>query len=519
MNQLFTAPALPRAASLVLLLGGLLTVYFTTVQSLLNRWNQSGSEYGHGTLLVGVIIWLIFREQQRLHSAHIRPCYRALLPAALFSTLWSAGYIMQVNVVQQVALPCVVFFSIVALTGIQVGRIIWFPLSLIVFALPVWNVLQPSLQQLAVAACAQIFSIINIPVHIDRNFITVTSGTFQVATGCSGLNLFLAATVLGILFAHVNFAARRDQVVAVLLAVLLGVICNWVRITTIILIAQSSDNIQHPVVQNHGWLGWTWFALLFAGYLFFINRLPFAVKSDHCDSSAAHQCVQPTPTQRVSISALIVCMLGVYSAPLLSLYLLNKHHTDTQTIVALATMLGYPTQIVDDDNAWHPNFHGATSELHVRFAVNNEPVDFHLYFYASQSQGNEMIHFENTMADGRLWHIAPSLRELSNSANDDWKDVIIDSRNTSSRQPVLARYWYAIAGSNTTSSTTAKLLQLKGFLLNRSDAALVAISIPCSNETCEDAYTTLDKLTQPIAAEADTLIDNAFVGSSNARLK
>ncbi len=507
MNQHVTTPTLSRAASLALLLCCLLAVYFSTVQSLLDRWNQSGSEYGHGPLLVGVIVWLIFRERHRLLRADIKPCYWALLLAGLLSMLWSAGYITQVNVVQQVALPCVIFFSVIALLGIPVARILWFPLSLIVFAIPVWNVLQPPLQDLAVAACGQLFSFINIPVHISGNAITVTSGTFQVATGCSGLNLFLAATLLGILFAHLHFTERRDQFIVVLLALLLGIVCNWVRIATIIWIAQLSDDINHPIVQDHGWLGWAWFTLLFAGYLFFVNRLPFAVKDAHSNSNPLHQTGQQSASKRVSIAALLACMLGVYSAPLLSIYLPNRNSPAPLPIVAPATVLGYPARAIGDTTSWRPNFHATTSELHIRLETNSEPLDFHLYFYATQRQETELIHFDNTIADDKNWHVVRFLNQGSSSENHWWRDVIVESHGLNSRRSLLVRYWYSIAGSNTTNPTIAKLLQLKGFIHNRTDASLIAINTACSEPDCHKAQKSLDAITKSASLEAKNIIN------------
>lgn len=510
MNQYISLPAWPRIAGLVVFLFGLLAIYFTTVQSLLDRWNQSGSEYSHGPLLICIVIWLLFRERQRLILTEIKPCYWALIPAILFSLVWSAGYITQVNVVQQVALPCVIFFSMTALMGIPVARVIWFPLALIVFALPVWNVLQPPLQNIAATACAHIFSILSIPAYINGNAITVTSGTFQIATGCSGLNLFLAASLLGILLAHLNFTSRRDQVIVFLLALLVGIVCNWVRITTIILIAQFSDNIQHPIVQDHGWLGWVWFAVLFTAYLFFVNRLPFAIKRSHSIADADQQHNNHSPPQRMSISVLLVCMLSVYSTPLLSIYLQNKNRTNALPLATPNTVFGYPAQAIVAATAWHPNFHNATGELHLRLAADHKPIDFHLYLYATQSQGAELVHFENTITDSRRWHIAGSPNQRSNSAAHWWQDVMVQSTGNITQQLLLVRYWYSISGSNTTSSLGAKVLQLKGFVNKRSDAALIAISSSCDRQDCKNAQQLLDKVTEPAAKEANNIIANAL---------
>lgn len=503
-------------AGITVFLCGLLAVYFVTVQSLLDRWYRSGSEYSHGPLLIGVIVWLIFRKRQQLLLAEIRPSYWALLPAILSSLLWSAGYIAQVNIVQQVALPCVLFFSMTALLGISTGRIIWFPLSLIVFALPVWNVLQPPLQHIATTACAYILSILSIPAHINGNLITLTSGMFQIATGCSGLNLFLAASILGILFAHLNFTARRDQVIVVLLAMLVGIVCNWMRITTIILIAQFSDNIQHPVVQDHDWLGWVWFAVLFAAYLFFVTRLPFAVKNAGPTAKATQQRENETTLQYKSVQTLLICMLSVYSGPLLTIYMQNKSRFDIPQMTAPDIVLGYPAQVIIDAKAWRPDFRGASSELHLRLTAKPESIDFHLYFYANQTQGAELVHFDNTITDSKRWHVVGYTKQEANSPAQRWQDAIVKSSETT--QPMLlVRYWYAIAGSNTTSSTEAKILQLRGFFNNRSDAALIAISSSCARQDCKDAQQLLDKITEPAAQEANTIIDNLLDQRSRAK--
>ncbi len=268
------------AIAFVLLL--MLVFYQQTIIYLGSIWNElSIGEYAHGYLVLAISIYLIFYNRKRL--ATISPCPTYFpLPLVLFAALlWLAAVLVDVQMMQTVALLIAIFAIVWTLSGHQVIKLLAFPILFIGFGIPIWFPLSPLLQNMTADVVFWIIRIIEVPALRQDNLIIVPGGTFSVEEACSGLRYLLAALTLGSLYAYLNYATLRARAIVICLSAAAALLANIVRVTLIVYMGYATE-MQHPWVKDHLMLGWYLFGGLVFVLLFIDARLcrPNTVASD-----------------------------------------------------------------------------------------------------------------------------------------------------------------------------------------------------------------------------------------------
>ena len=133
--------------SIAVLLFLTLLFYRETALFVMGHWNRwdSGEYYAHGYLAVTISLYLIYRQRAILASLTPCPSFIALFAVAASSLLWLAALLVDVLMVQIVALLLLIISAIWATLGRQVTRQLLFPILIIGFAIPIWDPLPPVL--------------------------------------------------------------------------------------------------------------------------------------------------------------------------------------------------------------------------------------------------------------------------------------------------------------------------------------------------------------------------------------
>ena len=105
-----------------------------------------------------------------------------------------------------VAIPIVIYGSVLYLWGRATARLILFPCAFLLFMVPMGFLVSRTvgLQTLAATVAARLSSIFGIGVVADGTILRAVNGSFEfeVAGGCSGIRSLTAMTVLAALFVH-----------------------------------------------------------------------------------------------------------------------------------------------------------------------------------------------------------------------------------------------------------------------------------------------------------------------------
>lgn len=253
----------------VLLLGALLALlFYSTSSSLLGRWLRMDEAYSHGFLMMATVIWLVWRQPWPAAGGGRWRWLLAMLPLLL---LWWLGQMADIILFEQLALPALWLLAVGAIWSTAALRAFAFPILLLYFAVPLWDHFVPWLVQMAVEVVSFLVARTDIPVIMQGNQIEIPSGIITVADGCSGERYLVVGLAFGVLAARFFFSCWRWRALVVGLALLLGVLTNWLRIYLLVLIGYATE-MQSSLMHDHETFGFVLFGLIFALLVVLIRR-------------------------------------------------------------------------------------------------------------------------------------------------------------------------------------------------------------------------------------------------------
>ena len=212
---------------------GLAALYVPVFWQLANGLWRS-DDYAHGPIILGVIVWLLWRDRAAL-LAPMPGAPRAgiaLLCAGLLA--YVLGRALEITILEVGALLPILAGALLAMRGAAILRALWVPLLFIVFMLPLpgafVDALTGPLKQAVSEIAERVLHALDYPV--GRNGVMLTVGQYQllVADACSGLNSMFSLTALGLLYLYLM---RRP-----------GVLHNGLIIAAILPIAFSANIIR-----------------------------------------------------------------------------------------------------------------------------------------------------------------------------------------------------------------------------------------------------------------------------------
>jgi exosortase len=207
--------AIPRKIYQPLLIAaGLAFVYFTVLEKLGRDWWYD-ENYSHGLLIPFVIGYILWLERKRFAAAQARPAVwvgtigvTVSLLALLAGTAGAELFVQRISLVVMLASVAIFFW------GFQLLRLIFVPLSLLVLAIPipqiVFNKIAFPLQLFASRCAVGAMSLLNIPVLRQGNVIELmplgasTSKKLAVVEACSGIRSLMTLVTLAVIYAYLT---------------------------------------------------------------------------------------------------------------------------------------------------------------------------------------------------------------------------------------------------------------------------------------------------------------------------
>lgn len=256
---------------------GMAALYLPTLRDLFTTiW--STDEQGHGPIVLGLTIWLIWRQWAHLDApAKDRPLPAAGLAWALLALallLYLFGRSQRILSAQALsALPAVAGL-VLMLRGPGALRRIWFPLVFMLFLVPLPAALVDAVTQpmkLAVSAVAsQLMYLLGYPVA--RIGVILQVGPYQllVADACAGLHTLFTLEAMGLLYLNVvrHSSALRNILLAILI-VPISFAANVLRVIALSLITYHFGD-----AAGQGFLHG------FAGMVLFMSALVLIIAAD-----------------------------------------------------------------------------------------------------------------------------------------------------------------------------------------------------------------------------------------------
>ena len=205
-----------RNLTLALLAGLFLlgVTYRDTCASIVEKW-WSDAAFSHGFLILPIFAWLVWRKRADLAQVAFRPSWAGLLLVFACVVAWIVANGSGVLVIEQLAVVAMVPALVLTTLGWSATRTLMFPLAFLFFLVPFGRGIVPELMQATADMATLLLQWSGVPVLRSHMYISIPSGSFEVARACSGLNYFVTSLVLGILYAHLTYRSWTKRAICV----------------------------------------------------------------------------------------------------------------------------------------------------------------------------------------------------------------------------------------------------------------------------------------------------------------
>jgi exosortase A len=468
------------AVGSVLALASLLLL--PTLFSFATVWSDTAAKtYTHGPLIAAICVWLLVRRRDELAAVDLAPSYRAVLIVAMLSCAWVIAYRSGLQLLHQVVFPLALAACVWAAFGRYAARQAVLPIAYLFFALPFWSVVNGVLQSMTVTANRVLLRISGVPAHVEGNLVHIPSGTFEIAGGCSGLHLFIVAAAIAALYGELNRDTLWVRIKLLVLAVAIAIVANWIRVFTIIVAGHLTDMQHYLVTVDHYYYGWVLFGIGMALFLFIAKRIPAP------DDTRPAPAVAPRVAGKAVATGALAALGALAIGPVLLVFA-SQSVAEAKAAPRLPGSVGeWSAGVEPAFDRWQPQYPAADNVERADYSRGPVQVAAFSASYFSQSQGKELIGYDNSLLDPtdarvarrRLPHAGFEVNELEFLAADGRRGLIW--------------YFYEVGERRLVSDVAAQLYYGSASLLRPLVSEVVALRTECDPD-CDRARQTLGSI-------------------------
>lgn len=378
---------------LLLLLTLIVTlIYFRdALTSALFIW-QVSEIFNHCFLIIPISCFLIYRQRRRLIATEIKPAPIVFFPLTALVLLSIFANIGDINIFRHIAVFSFIPIAIVSFIGFKAAKVIIFPLSYMLLAIPIGEELIPTLQSITADMAVWMLEMVNIPIYRSGLYIDIPGGKFLVAEACSGVSFLISSIAFGSLYAHLNFQTFKAKFGFSLLSILVPILANSVRVFGIIVIAHTT-NMEYAVGADHLIYGWVFylfvlFCLFYLGeYLSKNSQVKTTLYTNH-RSWGQYNALKPS-----IFILLLLCVAFIWNQQITKL-------KDKTVWATLASSIQW--QKVEADKLG-TIFNSADKQLTAQFYIEELAVVVNIGIYQPQSKG-ETVSSKSQVYNNKQWN-------------------------------------------------------------------------------------------------------------------
>src|SRR6202011_578814 len=224
---------------------GFLPLYANRAQSIWTwAWLRFLPQYNqeHSKLIPLIVLWLVWYHRDAIRKASKNGSNTGLIFIALGILFYVVGARALQARVALVGFAFLLFGAVVFLWGKKVGRILLFPIALLVFMTPLGAIEQTTfkLQFLIIAVVRVLSRLFGIGLYFIGTSIHPVSGDwgFDISEGCSGIRSLIAMIMVTAVYVHICEPKLWKKATILLFSVVFAIIGNAGRIFTIVLLAK-----------------------------------------------------------------------------------------------------------------------------------------------------------------------------------------------------------------------------------------------------------------------------------------
>jgi exosortase len=243
----------------------LIIAYFPTLKHLVEQWSND-EDVGHGFFVPVVAGYIAWQRRDQIMALDWKPAWWGV-GVMLWGLLQSyVGTLGAELFLQRTALLVTLVGLLLVLGGVELVKVLAFPLLLLPFMIPIpaviYNQITFPLQLFATATAEYVLGLLGIPVLRDGNVLELASQKLNVVEACSGIRSLLSLTFLSLVYAY--FFDKRVWMRWALLigTVPIAILANAGRVTITGILSEINPELAHGFF--HSLEGWIIFLIAFA---------------------------------------------------------------------------------------------------------------------------------------------------------------------------------------------------------------------------------------------------------------
>jgi exosortase B len=221
----------------------ILGAYTPTIRGLINGPWQTEQE-GHGPLIIAATLWLVWQSRERLVRAKVTPAPVAgwIVLAVGLMLLYLSRLQQGLLTVEMGSILPVIMGSVLICAGWPSLRALAFPLSFLVFAVPMPDWLVDSmtvpLKVFISDTVTRVLYAAGFPVAQNGVMIMIGSYQLLVKDACSGMNSIFALSAIGVFYVYAFRWKEKLRSLLLLLAIVpITILANFLRVFALVLMA------------------------------------------------------------------------------------------------------------------------------------------------------------------------------------------------------------------------------------------------------------------------------------------
>lgn len=446
----------------------MVAIFLPTFIGLSTQWTQWDESLSHAyPLLLWFLVLLykvgpINRTRQNLWIDFLLAI--GLIAASI---CWFLFNTIQIKILEQLMLLPILFLALAFAFGVKTLWQLRFLLLMPVFAIPIWDYLNNGLVQLASAIVGEMVRMIRIPALIDGSSIFIPSGHIMIADGCSGLRYLIISLALGYTISYLNGYREKGLIISLLIAGLLGLLANWIRIFVLILVGYHTE-MQSSLMTDHETFGWIVFALICFPAIYFAP----VIKRVSAPIGVAGESVG---FKRILLLALL----------LVPGFLIGKLVAATNSATAPSYSLGDNGFVSHTSNLPLPPSLPAARLTQQFVAPDN--IYLQINQYIPQTPQDRLVPYIARQYDSQFW-LQESVKVI---AVGDKKVRVEQLRQKSGLKRVIQAQWFDVGGFTTATVAQAKLLQIPAVLSGRQYFSVFTLQAECTQLDCDKTLQSL----------------------------
>ncbi len=477
-------------------------------------------EYSHGLLIPFISIFLIWQKKNELESISFAGAWSGLFVLIFGVGLFYLGELSALFIVVQYAFLVVLYGLVLAWLGWKGMRVLWAPLLVLAFMIPLpeflYTNLSAQLQLISSEIGVWVIRLFGISVYLEGNVIDLGSYKLQVVEACSGLRYLFPLMTLGFIVAYIYDAATWKKVLVFVSTIPITVLMNSFRIGVIgVMVEYWGQSMAEGFL--HDFEGWIVFMaclgvlMVEMWVLSFIGRdrkpLSEAFSIDFPEPISGDVQKQPRKIPATLYASMVVAIVAVVSSASLE--------DRIEIIPERADFKGFPLEL----DGWSGK-KDTIESIYVDvlkfddyiiadyLGSDGRSVNFYAAYYASQSKG-ESAHSPRSCLPGGGWKIVEiGQKQVDASVPGSQQLTVNRAEIKKGDYTQLVYYWFQGRSRIITNEYMVKwYLFWDSLNKNRSDGALIRLTTLISpGENIQDAEVRLVDFTGKVSGVLDEYV-------------